>query len=326
MENTDHDKKSVYIAATLYALITGISFLFTKIALLTAGPLDILAHRFTTAFVSILILVLFGLVKIDYDAEKIKKMLLLALLYPMAFFAFQTFGLQYATSLEAGILSASSPIITLLLATVLLNEQTNLLQKISIVASVSGVIYITLMKSSSFEISGIKGITLLLLSALSISGYHVMARMLARNFSKIELSFIMSLSGFLFFNVIAISKHLINGDIDTFLLPLRNVQFVLAMVYLGVLAFLVSSLSINYILSKIEAAKMSVFSNLGTVITIVAGVVFLKEKIFYYHIIGSVFIVGGVIGTNFLDKIGPSKSDQKNGEKPPVSDDICKHC
>ncbi len=303
MENTNNSKKLVYIAATLYALITGLSFLFTKIALLTAEPLDILAHRFTAAFMSILILVLSGLVKIDYDMKKFKKMLLLALLYPMAFFAFQTFGLQYATSSEAGILSASSPIITLLLATFLLNEKTNLLQKISITASVSGVIYITLMKSSSFEISGIKGITLLLLSALSISGYHVMARMLARNFSKIELSFIMSLGGFLFFNIIAIGKHLINGDINTFLLPLKSTQFVLSMIYLGVLAFLVSSLSINYILSKIEAAKMSVFSNLGTVITIVAGVVFLKEKIFYYHIIGSIFIVGGVIGTNFLDKV-----------------------
>lgn len=45
---------------------------------------------------------------------------------------------------------------------------------------------------------------------------------------------------------------------------------------------------------------MSVFANLGTVISIVAGVVFLNESIYYYHIIGSVLIVGGVLGTNFL--------------------------
>ncbi|NLJ99166.1 MAG: hypothetical protein GX320_07885 [Tissierellia bacterium] len=47
---------------------------------------------------------------------------------------------------------------------------------------------------------------------------------------------------------------------------------------------------------------MSVFSNLGTVISIIAGAVFLKEEIFYYHIIGSILIIGGVIGANFLDK------------------------
>ena len=302
MENTSDSKKLVYAAAVLYALITGLSFLFTKIALFIAEPLDILAHRFTAAFISMLILVTFRVVKLNYNMKKIKKILPLALLYPMAFFALQTFGLQYATSSEAGILSASTPILTLLLATFLLNEKTNSWQKISIVVSVAGVIYITLMKGSSFEISGIKGITLLLLSTLSISGYHVMARMLAKDLPKIEISFIMSLGGFIFFNIIAISKHLINGNINAFLLPLKNVQFVLAIIYLGILSFLVTSLSINYILSKIEASKMSVFSNLGTVISIIAGVIFLKEEIFYYHIIGSIFIVGGVLGTNFLDK------------------------
>ena len=303
MGNNDNGKGLVYVAAALYSFITGLSFLFTKIALFTAKPLDILAHRFTAASISISILVLFKVIKLDFTAKKIKKIIPLALLYPMSFFALQTFGLQYATSSEAGILSASAPIFTLLLATFLLNEETNLLQKISIVMSVAGVVYITLMKSSSFEISGIKGITLLLLSTLSISGYHVMARVLAKDLPKIEISFIMSLGGFIFFNIIAISKHLADGNISAFLLPLKNVQFILAIIYLGVLSFLVTSLSINYILSKIEASKMSVFSNLGTVVSIVAGVIFLKEEIFYYHIIGSIFIIGGVIGTNFLDRV-----------------------
>lgn len=309
MENTDNSKKLVYVAATLYAVITGLSFLFTKIALFTAEPLDILAHRFTAAFISILIPAMFGLVKLNFNMKEIKKMLLLALMYPMAFFALQTFGLQYATSLEAGILLAFSPIFTLLLATFLINEKTNLLQKISIVVSVAGVVYITLMTSSSFEISGIKGITLLILSALSISGYQVMARTLVGNFSKIELSFIMSAGGFIFFNIMAIGKHLINKNIGAFLLPLKSVQFVLAIIYLGVLSFLVTSFSINYILSKLEASKVSVFSNLGTVISIVAGAVFLKEEVFYYHIIGSILIVGGVMGTNFLDKVDKVKNE-----------------
>lgn len=54
----------------------------------------------------------------------------------------------------------------------------------------------------------------------------------------------------------------------------------------------------NYVLSYMESSKMSVFSNLATVISIVAGVVFLKEDIFYYHIIGSILIIIGVIGAN----------------------------
>jgi len=32
------------------------------------------------------------------------------------------------------------------------------------------------------------------------------------------------------------------------------------------------------------------------------GNFFLGEQIFYYHILGSILIVGGVLGANFLDK------------------------
>ena len=296
------DKKFVYTAAVSYAIITGLSFLFGKIALSSVDPIDKLAHRFSASFIAVLLLLLFKFVKVNYSFERIKKILPLALLYPMAFFAFQTFGLQYASSSEAGILTAAGPVFTLILASIILNEKSTTLQKISVIISVSGVIYITLMKTSSFEINSIKGIIFLLLSALSFSGYSIMARVLTRDFSSTELSVIMITISFVVFNAIALAKNLSNGTLNTFLAPFTNPSFVVSVIYLGVLSSLVTSLLSNYILSKIEASKMSVFANLATVISIVAGVVFLNEKIFYYHIIGSILIVGGVIGTNFLDK------------------------
>ncbi len=45
---------------------------------------------------------------------------------------------------------------------------------------------------------------------------------------------------------------------------------------------------------------MSVFMNLATVISIGAGLVFLNEEIYYYHIIGSALIITGVIGVNLF--------------------------
>lgn len=298
----DNDNRLVYISAISYALITGLSFLFTKIALSISSPLDILAFRFSAAFLSILLLLLFKVIKLNYSLDRIKKILPLALLYPLMFFAFQTFGLQYASSSEAGILLASAPIFTLILARIFLGEKPHILQTLSVIISVIGVIYITLMKGTSLDFNNMKGIIFLILSALSFSGYSIMARILTRDFSSMELSFIMSIISFICFNILAITNHIISGTIDTFLSPLKNIKFVIAIIYLGILSSLVTSLLTNYILSKIEASKMSVFSNLGTVISIIAGVVFLKEEIFYYHIIGSILIVAGVIGTNFLGK------------------------
>ncbi len=42
--------KKVYFASTTYALITGLSFLFRKVALNITDPLNLLAHRFKTYF------------------------------------------------------------------------------------------------------------------------------------------------------------------------------------------------------------------------------------------------------------------------------------
>lgn len=292
----------VYIAAVLYALITGLSFLFGKIGLETSNPLDLLSYRFTASFFAILITILFKWVKLDYNNEKLFKILPLAFLYPLLFFGFQTFGLQYANSSEAGILLAASPVFTLILSTYFLKEKTSFLQRFSIILSVIGVIYITIMKGTSFDFSNLKGIILLVLSALSFSGYSVMARKLTNDFSNVELSYMMIIISFICFNIISLGNHLMNGTLASYFTPLKNPSFIVAILYLGLFSSLVTSLLTNFVLSKIEASKMSVFSNLGTVISIVAGVIFLKEEIFYYHILGSILIVGGVIGTNFLDK------------------------
>ena len=292
----------VSIAALSYVAIAGLSFLFTKVALGFSNPLDLLAHRFTASFLGIIIPISLKWVKVDFSRERIRKVLPLAIFYPLLFFGLQTFGLQYATSSEAGIILASAPVFTMILASYFLKEKTTLLQKLSIILSVIGVSYITIKTGSSFEFGNMKGILLLLLAALSFAGYSVMARGLTKDFSTIELSCIMTIISFIGFNVLSIGKHLIDGSIGELFMPLGNPKFIMAALYLGVLSTLVTSILTNYVLSKIEASKMSVFANLVTVISVIAGAVFLKEEIFYYHIIGSILIIGGVLGTNFLGK------------------------
>jgi len=63
---------------------------------------------------------------------------------------------------------------------------------------------------------------------------------------------------------------------------------------------LVTSYLSTYALSILPAFQMSVFGNLTTVITIGAGIIFLNESFYFYHIIGTVLIVLGVIGVNYF--------------------------
>ena len=302
MRTINKDLKKTYLFAVIYAIIMGLSFLFVKIALNYSNPLNILAHRFTFAFVFIFILKIFKVININVSRKDILKILPLSILYPALFFTFQTFGLVYMPSSEAGIILATVPVFTLIFATIFLKEKTTIFQKVSVFISVLGVIYIMYNKGIDFKSANFIGIVLITLSAISLASYNVVARVKTREFKTIDLTYVMTFVGFITFNILSIVDSINKGNISAYFNPLSNINFIIAILYLGVLSSVITSFLSNYVLSKLDASKMSVFANLGTVITILAGVLILKEELFYYHIIGIIMIVVGIIGTNLKFK------------------------
>ncbi|CUX19729.1 DMT family transporter [Clostridium sp. C105KSO13] len=79
-------------------------------------------------------------------------------------------------------------------------------------------------------------------------------------------------------------------------------SFTSAILYLGLLSSLVTLALSAYALKYLEATKVGLFSNVATVVTILAGMFFLQEKLFYYHYIGIIAILAGTIGFNTVSK------------------------
>ncbi|MFD6442942.1 DMT family transporter, partial [Peribacillus sp. NPDC060186] len=156
------------------------------------------------------------------------------------------------------------------------------------------------MKGSSIHFSDMLGMVLILLSCIVTACYTTMTRSLAKDYRPGEMSFFMMGTGFVIFNIAAIGYRINQGTMLEFFSPWKSMEFISSILYLGILASLVTSLLSNTILSKIKASQMSVFANLSTVVTIVAGALILNEKITTYDIIGSVLIILGVIGTNYI--------------------------
>ncbi|GKU80009.1 DMT family transporter [Paenibacillus sp. L3-i20] len=305
--NANNERKLAYVAIILNAIIIGFSFLFTKVALEHAAPIDTLTYRFILSFGIMSIPVLLGLVKLNYRGKPLYKVLLLATMYPLGFFTLQSFGLLHATSSEGGILYAVTPILTMIVAALFLKETTTILQKASILLSVFGVLFIFIMKGNSIDLGNIAGITLLFLSCLAFAGYGVLARSLMKTYRPAEITYLMLGIGFVSFSILSISQHATAGTFNEFITPLTNSTFILSILYLGVLSSLLTALMSNYALSKVEASKVSVFSNLSTIVSIGAGAIFLNEQITIYSIIGSILIIVGVIGTNTLGRRSVNK-------------------
>jgi len=287
-----------YLGLSVSTIIIGLSFIITKIALESSNPLDLLAHRFTAAAVAIIFPLAFGFIKLPKMTwRKVFKLLSFSVFYPLLFFGFQTFGLQYSSASEGGIIFATTPVITLIAASFFLKEKTNIIEKIGIILSVFGIFYILYGKGLNVDFSNIAGIVLLLLSVLSLVAYFVLVRKANAEFDALVITLFMTFLAFIAFNTFSLLSHFQNGTISDFLTPLSEPSFVWSVLYLGILSTVVTSFFSNYALSVIPASTVSIFGNLSPIIAVIGGVLILNETLYFYHIVGGLLVLSGIAGS-----------------------------
>ena len=297
-----NEKTKAYLAALSFSTIIGFSFLFTKVALEYASPLTNLAHRYTVAAIVLFMLQQSKLIQVKLSKEDILSILPMSLFYPILFFMFQSFALQYISSSEAGILQALVPIITLILASGFLKEKTTFIQKFFLCLSVAGVIYIFLSKGANLGVeTGILGFMLMLGSVFSNAINNILSKYKGGQYRAIDLTVVVILVGFLVFNSLSLVTHFLSGNLMSYFEPLGHLSYLISILYLGILASIVTASLSIYAIVRLGASIVSVFGNLGTVLTIVAGAVFLHEPIYAYHIIGASLIIGGILGMNMFN-------------------------
>ncbi len=293
-----------YLGLTLMTTIIGFSFIFVKFALNHAPTIDLLAHRFSVATIALLVFYVFiKRKKPDISKDKIVPLLLLSIFYPVLLFSFQTLGLRFTTASEAGIISAAAPIITLILATIFLKEKSTIWQILSIFFSVGGIVYI--MYKTGFSGMGaetLKGNVFILLSVTAMAIYFVLGRKVTQKTNAMDITFFMTVTACIIFNIMAVWSHVREGTMLQYFDSFKSSEFMWSILYLGVMSSFLTSFLTNNALTVIPASQVSIFNNLSPVIAVFAGVIFLSETLYTYHIIGGIMVVVGVIGVNVLKK------------------------
>lgn len=295
----DINKVKVYGSAVLFSLIIGFSFLGIKTSVQVATPLEILTYRFNFAFIAALIPVIFGFVKVHL-ANKSRRNLAITVGFYVGFMVLQTIGLQFASSIESGIIFAIIPIITKILAWFILGEKGGWKQNVFIGVSVLSVVIMFVLSVQDFEGLNFVGLIILFLSSVSISLSNVYMRYVRNEYKPYAISFAITCCGCLLFNIATLALGLANGTVGDYFAPMAHPEFVIATAFLGIPSTLISSILLTYMLANLEAVKATVFGNLSTAISIFVGAIVLKEILLAYHIICAALIIVGVIGTSVV--------------------------
>ncbi|MEG1873075.1 MAG: DMT family transporter, partial [Ruthenibacterium sp.] len=128
------------LAAATVSVIYGLAYLPIHVLsiLLEGDVMRLLAFRFTLATLGLALLILFGVVKVNYKGKQLWRVVLAGLFQPVLYYLCETYGLQQFPSSQAGILMAMSPVLSTLFAMVVFREFPRSLQWICIAVSVSG--------------------------------------------------------------------------------------------------------------------------------------------------------------------------------------------
>lgn len=285
------------IAALSAQIIFGFSFMFTKISLNITTPLTVIADRYIVAFISLTIVMLFKRVKIKYNKD-IWKLVVMSFFQPVLYFLFESYGIQATTSGFSSIMISLIPVVSMFSGIVFLKEVPSLMQYFFTALSVLGVVVMAILGKADGTVT-VWGIILLFGAVVSSVGYNTLSRKTSKEFTAFERTYAMTFIGLVVFVLIAFFEN-IHNPVNIFI-HFSNFSYLTSIIYLGIVSSVVAFLLLNYANTYLPVAKTTVFSNITTVISLIAGVMFLDEKFSIQMVVSAVMIIVGVWGVQVLN-------------------------
>lgn len=279
------------LSAVLGHTFWGFSFMASRVALDHTHMFVLLSHRFLLAFAVMNLVMLSGAAKLSLRGKRIAPLLLLGLAEPVVYFFGEQYGILHSNTIFSGVMIATIPIVSTLVAGPLLREYPTAGQLFFGALSVGGVIGIGLMSSSSgaLDWGGVAGLVIAVAAAVA---YTLLGRGISGAFTPFERTYTMMAMGAAVFTACAV----LFCDAQAYLRPLADARYLLAIAFLGVLCSVGSCFFTSYAITYMTVARETVFSNLTTAVSVFAGAFFLREPFTLAGAVCCALILAGIYG------------------------------
>lgn len=286
---------TLFLAAVISHIFWGFSFLATKSALGVADMYLLLSHRFLIAFAVMNLLLLFRVVKINFrgKGKRIFWPLFMGLMEPVIYFIGEELGVIHSTTIFSGVMIAVIPIVSIFAAIPFLHEKPTVGQVLFSFLSVGGVIGIGMLTRSSGALDWI-GVVGLIVAVVSAAAYGILDRGLSAEFTAFERTYLMIGMGAACFTPIALIRTRFSPA--AFFAPLADMKFLLPVLFLSVCCSVVSYFLLSYMATYMTVTRSTVYANLTTAVSVIAGALILKEPFTWLSAVFCVVILVGIYG------------------------------
>ena len=295
--------KNIYFAFILLvasSLFWSGNFFTGKVAsLYDLTPFKLSFLRWTLAF---LLLLPFTYRKIVEDFDKYKKnfpyLLVTSILGVTVFNSFTYLSLQTSMVINSSIMTSITPLLIILFSWLIFKTQTYFMQFFGIILSIIGVLLI-ISKANFTNLINLNFTTgdLWMLAAVFSWGlYSVLLKKIDSSLSQLA-----TLEVMIFFGLIFICPFYIIESFHNSYLP-KDLNEILMISYVAIFASITSFFAWNKGVSIVGANKASLFLHLIPVFSSIWAIIFLGEKFSFFHLIGTAFIIIGIVLSNINKK------------------------
>lgn len=285
----------VYLSLVATATFWGINFIVGKLAMGVMSPMSVIAWRFIIAGL-LMIVVLYSKEGPTWHMvrQNFWMYLLLGIIGIFGVNGLLFVGLNHTSAVNASLIMATNPIVTLILSAIFLRERIRVRQGIGMIVSLLGVIFV-LTGGSLDKLGTISGGDTLVLGAnVCWALYGVLGRRYVKNSTPLGTSAITMVIGALCLLPFASTHHAAtSGGMVT--------QAWLAIVFMAVCGSVLSYLWWNRGIAQIGANRTSIFFNLVPVATMVTAA-FTGESIISAQLMGAVLVIIGVVLTTLTSQ------------------------
>jgi len=275
----------------LFGLISffwGSSYLFIKIGIETLAPLTLIANRLFFGSLVLGAALLVSRQSIPRDRATYGKLVVMALVNIVIPFSLITWGERYIDSSLAAILQATTPLFTIVIASLALSEEAITLNRlVGLIVGFFGVVVLFSHGLSGGSTSSLPGEIALILSSVSYAVGAVFVRVNMRGFHPTVPAFFQVGIAFLITTVLAVALES----------PVRlpdTPRALFAVIWLGVFGSSLAYLIYFRLVHVLGATRMSLITYVMPIVGIVLGVLVLDETLDLRTIVGTAIILGGV--------------------------------
>ena len=280
--------KSLVLLVVL-GCVWGPAFMFMKTAIGSFPPITTAAIRVTLATATLFIATRIMRISVTGQFKKRWKHYAVMGFFASAFpFCLFPTAVEYIPSSVAGILNATTPIFTCILAHYVASEPFTHRKFLGVLGGLAGVLFIYLPKIQDQKLGDEVGILLAIIGALSEAIGMVYAK---RHFK--DVPFLVAPMWQLFFAMIYLIPASLILDQSFHLAPPTH-QAVVAILGLGIMSTALSFAIYYMILREAGASYLSMSTLFFPIVAIILGYIFLNEQLSWQTFVGTGLILSGL--------------------------------